>query len=169
MLKPNSLRKAIVAALPDLRDKPDDLRLFVRKGRVLSKDGPGLGFEYRYTLLVELLDYAGDPDTVFAAILLWARRNQVDLLQGNSDRAGIRFDADQLSATAVDIVAELELSENVATRPRQAGGLELVHVEEPAPEDIYNPELLADLGRPPLTEIYAGSVRLVPGPDDDGA
>jgi hypothetical protein len=148
MLKPDSLRKAIVAAIPDLRKKPDDLAIYVRKGQIVSRDGPALGFQYRYTVLVELMDFAGNPDALFVAILLWVRRYQPDLVQKMDDRAGFRFDADRLSPTAVDIVVELDLDESVATAPRQGGGVDLVHVLE----------------RPPLNEIWLGDRRLVPDP-----
>lgn len=171
MLKPNSLRKAIVASFPGLGKKPDDLTIFMRKGRIVSRDGPHFGFQYRYTVLVELLDFADDPDVLFVTILLWARRHQPDLLQKMDDGAGFRFDADRLSPTSVDIVIELELDESVATTARPGGGLNLVHVTEPQGEDAWNAVLDQDLGRPLLQEIWLGDQRIVPDPaagDDDG-
>ncbi len=162
MQKLDSLRRAIVAALPDLKKKPDNLAIYARKGRIVSRDGPALGFQYRYTALVELLDFAGDPDALFIAIVLWIRRHQPDLVQKLDDRAGFRFDADRLSPKAVDIVVELDLDESVATAPRQGGGLDLVHVVDPAGEDVWNAVLDDAIGRPPLAEIWLGDRRLLP-------
>jgi len=167
MLKLDSLRKAIVAAIPDLRANPGQLEIFARKGRIVSRAGPALGFQYRYTALVELLDFNGDPDALMVAIMLWARRNQPDLLQAQDERSGFRFDADRLSPTSVDIVVELELDESVATRPRQGGGLDLVHIAEPSAEDVFNPELDDGLGRPPLAQIWLGDILLIPDPAAD--
>lgn len=172
MKKPASLRAAIIAALPDLRAKPDDLRIYMRKGRIISRDGPALGFQYRYTVVIELIDFAGDPDSLFVAVLLWARRNQPDLIQAHGEKAGFRFDADPLSPTAVDIVIEIELDESVATRPRDEGGLELVHIDEPKREDVFNPILDDDasLGRPLLQQIWLGDQLIVTtstGDDDE--
>lgn len=168
MLKPASLRKAIVDALPDLRKKPDDLRIFVRKGRIISRAGPALGFQYRFTLMVELLEFAGNPDTLMAAVVLWLRRHQPDLIQSQGDRSGFRFDVDQLSPTVIDVVIEMDLDESVTTTPREGGGWDLVHIAEPKTEDVFNPMLDEDLGRPLLTEIYLGGLRLVPDPASEG-
>lgn len=169
MRKPESLRAAITAAIPDLKKKPDDLAIFVRKGRIVSRAGPSFGFQYRYTLLVELLDFAGDPDAVMVAILLWIRRHQPDLLQDQGERSGFRFDADRLGPKAVDIVIELELDESVATTPREGGGLDLVHIGVPKSEDVFNalldPE--SDIGRPLLKQIWLNNQRIIPGPADD--
>ena len=58
MLKPASLRAALECALPELAANPDRLILYIDEGRIHSRYGDSLSFEYRYRLNLVLLDYA---------------------------------------------------------------------------------------------------------------
>jgi hypothetical protein len=84
MIKPASLRAAIVAAVPDLAANPDKLQVFVDAGNLVATNTKTLSFEYRYTINLILLDFAGDEDTIMMALLIWVRRHQSDLLD-NAD------------------------------------------------------------------------------------
>ena len=134
MRKPSSLRDALVAALPELQRDPEKLSMFIKSGRVINTGTKSLSWEYRYTLSVLILDYAGHPDAIMAPLLLWARRYQSELFHNHElrDRA-IRFDADFLSATTVDLAVEIDLTEPVIARarPDTPGALNLTHPEEP--------------------------------------
>ena len=73
MLKPASLREHLTAALPQLRRDPEKLVVFIAGGGLHSTLTQSLSFEYRYTLRLLLLDYAGHADAVMAPLLIWLR------------------------------------------------------------------------------------------------
>lgn len=134
MLKPASLREHLTAALPQLSRDPEKLVVFITGGGLHSTLTQSLSFEYRYTLRLLLLDYAGHADAVMAPLLIWLRTHQSDLLDNPEKRAkSLRFEAEHLSTTTMDLVIEIDLSERVLARPREGvpGGLNLVHVAEP--------------------------------------
>lgn len=144
MIKPDSLRLALTAAIPELKVNPDRLQVFIDKGRVVSTGRPAApgaeilaAFEYRYRLNLLILDYAGHPDVVFAVILAWLADNQRDLLDryvaGAKD--GIPFEADILDPGKADFSIDLELSERVGVSRDQAGVLVYTHWPEPVVEN----------------------------------
>lgn len=139
MNKPNSLRAALAAALPDLARDPDRLLVFIDKGSVQSTFAGGLSWEYTYTLNIILTDYAGHPDAVFVPILQWVRINQSELLDNVDERPnGITFEADILDAGKVDMSIALKLTERVVAR-EEAGTITLTHADEPQPEGPLGP------------------------------
>ncbi|MBS0501110.1 MAG: phage tail protein [Proteobacteria bacterium] len=138
MLKPASLREHLTAALPQLRRDPEKLVVFITGGGLHSTLTQSLSFEYRYTLRLLLLDYAGHADAVMAPLLIWLRTHQSDLLDNPEKRAkSVRFEAEHLSTTTMDLVIEIDLSEDVLARPREGGppgALNLIHKDEPPPQ-----------------------------------
>lgn len=160
MLKPDDLRAALTAAIPALQTDPDRLQLYIDQGSVACTGAPGLSFEYRYTLTVLLLDFAGHPDAVFAPMLAWLARNQPDLLQAwYADRKGVPFEADILDPGKVDMQISLPLSESVGVTPREGGGFDLVHYPEPRVDswtEFYAAAgIPVDDAEPRLLELYA--------------
>src|SRR5256885_15361231 len=79
MLKPASLRDALVAALPQLQQSPRNIRFTIQRGRVVNTGTPSLSWEYRYTLSLVIADFTGSIDAVTVPLLVWARRHQPDL------------------------------------------------------------------------------------------
>lgn len=136
MFKPNSLRAALTAALPDLDRNPDRIAIFIDKGAVVARMSPAPahpqpGFEYRYTLNVLLTDLPGDaPDVAMVAVMLWLHEHQPDLLQNHADDT-LAFEAEVIDGTTIDLVIRLQLSESVRAAPREGGGFDLVHQAEP--------------------------------------
>lgn len=145
MLKPDSLRAQITAAVPSLADNPENLVLFINSGRVQTTGTGTLSFEYAYTLQVIALGYAGHADALVVPMLEWIARNQSELMD-NPEKAknGLRFNAEFLTDTTTDIGFEIDLTERVLVRPRPdgpPGALELHHVPEPPhPVHIDKPE-----------------------------
>lgn len=143
MLKPASLRAALTDAVPELGRDPERLVMVIESGNIINTGTAALSWEYRYTLAITVLDWAGHADAIIAPLLLWARRNQPELFD-NPDRRerAMRFKVDFLSTTTVDLRLEIELSEAVLARPREgaSGALNLIHKPEP-------PGLLAILQR----------------------
>ena len=145
MLKPGSLRSHLVAAVPELARDPERLVVMARAGRAITTGTGSLSFEYAYTLQVIVLDYAGHADAVVVPLLAWVARNQSELLDNDELRQkAIRFEAEYLTATTIDLSIEIDLTERVLVRPRPdapPGALNLFHVPEPPhPVHIDKPE-----------------------------
>lgn len=118
MRKPNSLREHLSAAVPGLRRNPDKLSIFVREGRLVAAGAETLSFEYRYTLSVVVLDYAGAADSIMLPLLEWVRGNQIEILDNPAQRdKALRFEVDFTNKEAADIAIEIDLSEAVIVAP----------------------------------------------------
>ncbi|CAB5719269.1 P2 phage tail completion protein R (GpR) [Delftia tsuruhatensis] len=151
MLKPASLRDALVAALPQLQQSPGDLSFTIQKGRVVNTGTPSLSWEYRYTLSLVIADFSGSIDAATVATLVWARRHQPDLFDHAERREqAIRFDlapaaTDTATPAALPRLAiEIDLVEAVLARPREGspGTFDLIHKPEPPGQlDITQREL----------------------------
>lgn len=133
MRKPNSLRAHLTAALPELAREPDALSIYVTKGSLAARHGANIGFEYRYTVELVLLNFRGDPAQIFLPLLLWVRVHQPELiLNHQSGVRDIAFEVDPVDDQAVDVQISLPLSEAVDVVPDEAGGYRLtIRQEEP--------------------------------------
>lgn len=164
MLKPDRLRAALVDAVPEYGRDPDRLAIYVDQGRIATRFNPrSYGFEYRYRLRATLLDFTGHPDVVMLAIVRWLSVEQIDLLQNHgTGNEAIGFEADILGGGAIDLDITLNLTEAVTLRPREDGGHDIVHAEEPP---LAMPDDLALAGLedgPPLTALWLGGEPLFP-------
>lgn len=135
MIKPDSLRAAIAAAVPDLAANPDKFLVFADAGALAAVGTGSLSFEYRYTLNLILTDFAGDADLVMIALLRWVHRNQSDLLNNPTTRSSsITFEVDHLNNATCDLSIKLPLSESVRVTTGADGKLVINHKQEPVPE-----------------------------------
>lgn len=164
MKKPASLRAWLIEGVPDLAGEAERLQLFVDKGRIVATRREGaVSFEYRYSLNLVAQDFAGDEDALFVLLLVWLHTHQPDLLDGSDDGPALAFEVDDLGAGKVDLSIDLPLTEAVTTRPRQGGGFDIVHVDEPGdpfgPFDGYDPEAGPV---PTLAQLYAAGAPLLP-------
>ncbi|MCA1199134.1 phage tail protein [Sphingomonas sp. R647] len=164
MLKPDSIRAALTAALPDYARDPDRLVVFAEKGRIATRPtAPGSpvdrGFEYRYDLRIILLDFTGHLDAVILPLLDWLATHQPDQLQtrANANEA-IAFDAEFLGGTSADLELTLRLTEAVGVVRKPDGGIDFVHHAEPGPIDPgYD-------GNPVLLELMDPAGVILPYP-----
>ena len=113
--------------------------MFVDRGKVASYMTPDFSFSYGYTLNIIVVDFTGaDQGALMAAILLWMRVNQPELLTPNND--AIDFDVDILDNKLVDISLELQLTEQAkAVRNDADDGLDIEFLAEPSP--LFDDEL----------------------------
>lgn len=160
MEKPNSLRAAIVAMVPELARSPDRFVMFVRAGSIHAVRADDPSFAQRYTLTGIITQFGGHPAVVWLAINGWLRANQPDLLNVNS--ASYKFEADILSDELVDLEFQLDLTENILVTPRAEGGFELTSPADPVPmldDDVA-------LAEPPslLKQLWWRGERLLPDP-----
>lgn len=162
MNKHNLLRAALTEAIPDYAKNPDDLRMWVEQGGIVARQNLGnsnRAFEWRYTLNVDVINFTLHPNLVVLAINEWLAVNQPDLLTP-SHTPSYTFEVDVIDAKTVDLAFKLELSEAVQVVKRPDGGFNMTTFTEPDP-------LMADLAALsplPLSEVWFGGERLLPGP-----
>jgi len=131
MIKPASLRMALIAAIPSLEAEPDKLAVFIDQGSIVATGTRSLSFEYRYTAHALVMDFAGDADEVFVALIEWARENQSDLVTIPDEREhGITFEVDILNHATADLSIKLELTESVAVTTGPDGNRVIEHVDD---------------------------------------
>jgi len=137
MLKPNSLRAALTASLVDadgvkiLERNPEKLAIFIEQGRIAGRLGGSIGFEWRYKLTAILTDFTGDVDAVALIVMLWLAEHQPELLGNHqAGNEAVKFDADIIDASTIDLQLELELNETVDAKPRAGGGYDVTHRAE---------------------------------------
>jgi hypothetical protein len=137
MNKPASLRAAIEAAIPSLQASPEKLTVFIDHGSIVSTGAKGLSFEYRYVCHVLLLDFGGDPDGLFIAILEWVRANQPDLVLNPDEREhGITYEIDILDNATSDVSIKLQLTESVVVKVADDGTRTVEHVDDSQLRDM---------------------------------
>lgn len=132
MQKPASLRKALTAALEELRKEPTRLAIWIEDGAVRSRDTGDLSFGFEYPLSVLLRDMKTDIALVTLAITRWLRVNQPDLLAGGPGDS-FKFETDILDNEKADILITLQLREAVKVTPIDGGGFDLEYQAEPDP------------------------------------
>jgi hypothetical protein len=157
--KPDLLRAAITALLPELGRDPDRLAMWVEKGKVIARQGAQRGFAWEYDLIVLISGYAGDPDVIMFTVCEWLRAQQPDLLASGAE--GIPFEVDILDAGAVDVQITLSLNEAVTAAPGDAGRWNLATVAQAVP---LIPEI-SQIG-PGLTSIWVDGQQVAPRPLD---
>lgn len=141
MIKPESLRAHLTAALPALARDPEQLLIFIDNGKLAANLAPGLSFEYRYTLTIILTDFAEHPDSVMVPLLTWIAVNQPDLMANYDNRGAIAFEAELIDASKVDLSIKIPLSESVGVHAR--AGEPGVYDVEHYPEPVLEPNLVA--------------------------
>lgn len=156
MIKPASLRAAIVALQPDLARDPEKLLMWVDQGAIVSRSTATPGFAYRYRLNAILIDFAGEPSVVMLAVTNWLRIHQPERLTPGTDAFSIEVDL--IDSKTVDLQLQILLDENVSVTRREDGGFDIQHLAEPDP--LFDDDLpltgsdgLPAPGAPPLTEI----------------
>ncbi|MDC8757510.1 phage tail protein [Janthinobacterium fluminis] len=152
MYKPNSLRRHLAEAIPDLQRNPDRLHVFADEGNVVAAATASLSFEYRFKLNLIITDFAGDADAIMVALIAWLKAHQVDLM-GNEEkrRTGISFEVDFNNHETVDISIKLDLTERVVVQRGEQGRLDVTHLAEPQMTPAYADEFWS---------LYAGDTLL---------
>lgn len=128
-MKANSLREAIVAALPDFATDPERLAMWIEKGTIRSPMTESRSFEWAYSLNIALEGFTGQPAILFLAINDWLRTNQPELLQPGAHK-GYSHEVDVIDENTVDMHVKLELTERIAVE-RQSDGTDILqHLDD---------------------------------------
>jgi len=131
MIKPAKLRAALVTACPPLAANPDKLLVFADAGIIAATGGPSPSFEYRYQLNLILLDFSGEPDRIFVALIEWVKAYQPDLVTNRDLRnTGISFEVDILNDSTSDLAIKLQLTESVIVSVDASGTRTITHVDD---------------------------------------
>lgn len=132
MNKPDSLRAHLLASVPELKHDPDRLLIFIDNGKVRCTAASSLSFEYAYDLQIILTDFAGHPDSIMLPLLGWLQVNQSELMTNLEKSAdGIKFEADIIDNSKVDMSLTLPLTERVLVKKQDDGTHSLKHAAEP--------------------------------------
>jgi len=117
VIKPGSLRDALLQHLPELANDPQKLLIFAERGRVITTGAVGDSWEYAYQLTVIVQDYAGDMNTLTATVLRWLADTQPDLLLNpEAMRNAVRFEAELMTNELADVQFQLDVTEPVFRR-----------------------------------------------------
>ncbi|WP_022955771.1 phage tail protein [Perlucidibaca piscinae] len=142
MNKIHSLRAAIEQAIPELRQHPERLSLFVEKGRIASASRVHASFEYRYEVQILLTDFAADVDLAVVACILWAQVNEPEIFdRWRNTQEGIEFEAEVIDDNKVDLAITMPLTERVLVKRQEDGSHNIEHVGEPLAPDPLGPPL----------------------------
>ncbi|MBK1970818.1 phage tail protein [Brevundimonas diminuta] len=135
MRKLNSLKAHMTEALTHrgMRQNPADLHFAIPSGSVVARGRPGLGFEYRYTMVMAVMDCAYGLDEITVPLMMWIARWQPELLSLTAADGGIDWEVELLDDGKSDIMFRIPLTEGLHLRPRLDGGHDLVRPEEPVP------------------------------------
>jgi len=158
MKKVDALRDLLVRAVPALAADPSKLAIFVDRGRVGARMG-NLSFEYRYTVNLVLLDYAGDQDAVIVPIIAWIAEHQPELLQ-RQDSEPFGFESEWLAQDKQDLSITIDLTERVVVQ-RVAGGVTTEHLADTLPHDSFPGAEDARLWQGLAEDIVAGETAIV--------
>lgn len=135
MKKPDSLKRLLLLTVPQLAENPETLALYVDEGKVAGRTGASLSFEYRYKLNLVAQDFAGDRNALMVPLLAWIAQVQPDLLD-RPNAEPFSFECELIDDDTSDISITLDLTERVAVRPREGGGYEVTHLDDPTPADL---------------------------------
>lgn len=118
MIKPESLRRALLAYVPELSQDPEKMLIFADRGHLITTGANGDSWEYSYQLTIMIQDFAGDMDLLAATVLDWLSKEQPDLLKNPQGRErGVRFEAQLMTSELADVQLELDVSEPVIRTP----------------------------------------------------
>ncbi|MBN3818749.1 phage tail protein [Paraburkholderia sp. Se-20369] len=131
MNKPDSLRRALVAAIPSLDAAPDKLAVRIEQGTIAATGTLSASFEYRYVTRVLITNFTGDTDPVFVALVDWVRANQPDLVTNPAVQAsGLTFELIPRDPGAADLSIRLALTESVVVTIGPDGKRVVTHVDD---------------------------------------
>lgn len=146
MRKADLLRAAIRDNCEWCRINPESLLVSVSKAQIVASGELSASYEYRYTLEVLLMDFPGEPDEIIIPILVWARKNQPELIFNPDTRnSGITMEAQLLNTDEMgqkitpvaDILFSVKATEAVIVTLDPEGKPIPTHRDEPDYSSLY--------------------------------
>lgn len=117
MLKPLSLRNALLDALPELNASPEKLQLTVSSGSVAATFATSLSYEKRYPLTVFIAGFTGEINALLVPVVLWLRENQSDIFSSTENQTkGLAWQSVANATQGMDITLTLQLTERTEVK-----------------------------------------------------
>ena len=135
MKKPDSLKRLLLRAVPQLAASPESLLLFVDQGAIAARAGATLSFEYRYKLNLVATNFTGDRNALVVPLLAWISEAQPDLLE-RADSQPFTFESEILDGDTADLSITLDLTEAVSVIIED-GAYQIRHLDEPPEPDRF--------------------------------
>jgi len=133
--KPDSLKRLLLRAVPQLAAAPESLLLFVDQGSVAARAGATLSFEYRYKLNLVATNFTGDRNAIIVPLLAWISEAQPDLLEKPGSEP-FTFESEILDGDTADLSITLDLTEGVRVTIED-GAYQVRHMDEPPEPDRF--------------------------------
>lgn len=153
MQKLTDLRRHLLSRLPELKQNPEQLLLFIERGHLCATAHYSRSFEYRYTATVIITHFASSLDAFTIALFDWLRINQSELMTNSDKREAIEFEAEIIDNQHVDLMLQLPLTESVTVTETDQGW-QVEHLAEPPLEEQLpsdSPLTLIDNTGQPIT------------------
>ena len=131
MQKIDSLRDAILKALPELRRDRDRIKIWVERGSAKATQTPDQSFAFGFQLNVLIVEMRSDIAVLAHAVFHWLRANQPELIVPGAQ--GFTFDADYLDNRCADVELQLQLDQAVKVTKNAEGKFDLDYRAEPDP------------------------------------
>ena len=143
MDKPNSLRQALIDAIPQLSAHPEMLRFSVENGNIDARLSVSLSFEKKYTLKGLVKNFVGESNQLFVPLLAWLRENQPDIFTLDEGRKnGYLFQIVMNEDESKDISFSLQLTERILVTEENGTLRACYSPEPPLPAPVTRPKEL---------------------------
>lgn len=130
MLKTDSLRETLTRTSKWCRANPEAFSVFVEEGSI-ETTGETASFMYRYTLVLFVMNFAGDIDDFTLPLMAWLWHNQPDLLLNPEKNQDIKFTTLINNDDTADVLFEMPLRERVRVALDENGIPRAEHLPEP--------------------------------------
>ncbi|PLY45684.1 phage tail protein [Lelliottia sp. F153] len=143
MNKLNSLRQALIDAIPQLSAHPEMLRFSVENGNIDARLSVSLSFEKKYTLKGLVKNFVGESNQLFVPLLAWLRENQPDIFTLDEGRKnGYLFQIVMNDDESKDISFSLQLTERILVTEENGTLRASYSPEPPLPAPVTRPKEL---------------------------
>lgn len=134
MMKPASLRDALLKAVPAVAANPDMLTVSVTGGTVVTTAATSLSYEKQYPLILRLEGFKEDINTLLVPVIAWLRDNQPDIMtRGEEQKSGFSWRAESSEEGGQNLTLTLQLTERTLVTETD-GALYATDLPEPLPE-----------------------------------
>lgn len=130
MLKIDSLRETLTRTNTWCRANPEAFSVFVEEGNI-ETTGETASFMYRYTLVLFVMNFAGDIDDFTLPLMAWLWHNQPDLLLNPEKNRDIKFTTLINNDDTADVLFEMPLRERVRVALDESSIPRAEHLPEP--------------------------------------
>lgn len=134
MKKADHLAKFLTTAVPGLAKDAERLFVAIDEGHIRPING-GLSYRWAAKVTVTLLDTpVKDLGALNLALLVWAGRQQPDLLRAPQADTAFAFNIEMLDRQVCDVSFQVQLDQLVSVVPKPGGGLDVIERDEPDPD-----------------------------------